>query len=219
MVNAVGNPIERCERFIEAFGRQESRNSRVPDAAAGLWDRAPTPTGRRDAAAGRREIAVPLPRPAVCATHRHLSRGDMNNAYISAFAALAGSGIGAIASFATTWLTQDAQERARRVAQAMTRRERLYGEFIEEASKLFTDALTHQFDDPSKFVRLYALVGKLRLCAPSNVIAKAEEVMQHIVEVYHLPTEISAIRKTGSGTTSMCFGRSAKLVAKTWAFR
>src|SRR5205085_5586923 len=94
-----------------------------------------------------------------------------------------------------------------------------FSEFIEEASKLFTDALTHQFDDPSKFVRLYALVGKLRLCAPSNVIAKAEEVMQHIVEVYHLPTEISAIRKTGSGTTSMCFGRSAKLVAKTWAFR
>ena len=111
----------------------------------------------------------------------------MNNAYISAFAALAGSGIGAIASFTTTWLTQDAQQRARRVAQAMTQRERLYGEFIEEASKLFTDALTHQFDDPSKFVRLYALVGKLRLCAPSNVIAKAEEVMQHIVETYHLP--------------------------------
>lgn len=111
----------------------------------------------------------------------------MNSAYISAFAALAGSGIGAVASFVTTWLTQDAQSRAQRVAQAMTRRERLYREFIEEASKLFTDALTHQFDDPSKFVRLYALVGKLRLCAPSDVIAKAEEVMQHIVEIYHLP--------------------------------
>ena len=40
----------------------------------------------------------------------------MNSAYISAIAALAGSGIGAVASFATTWLTQDAQERARRVA-------------------------------------------------------------------------------------------------------
>jgi hypothetical protein len=111
----------------------------------------------------------------------------MNSAYISAIAALAGSGIGAIASFATTWLTQDAQARAQRAAQAMTRRERLYGEFIEEASKLFTDALTHQFDDPSKFVRLYALVGRLRLFAPANVIAKAEEVMQHIVETYRLP--------------------------------
>jgi hypothetical protein len=111
----------------------------------------------------------------------------MNGAYISAIAALAGSGIGAIASFATTWLTQDAQARAQRAAQAMTRRERLYGEFIEEASKLVTDALTHQFDDPSKFVRLYALVGRLRLCAPANVIAKAEQVMQRIVETYRPP--------------------------------
>jgi len=34
----------------------------------------------------------------------------MNNAYIPAVAALAGSAIGALASFATTWLTQHAQE-------------------------------------------------------------------------------------------------------------
>jgi hypothetical protein len=67
------------------------------------------------------------------------------------------------------------------------RREHLYGEFIEEASKLFTDALTHEPDDPPKFVRLYALVGRLRLFAPANVIAKADEVMQHIVETYRLP--------------------------------
>jgi hypothetical protein len=111
----------------------------------------------------------------------------MNSAYISAIAALAGSGIGAIASFATTWLTQDAQERTRRVAQRVTRREHLYGEFIEEASRLFTDALTHELDDPSKFVRLYAMVGRLRLLAPANVIASAEQVMQHIVETYYLP--------------------------------
>ncbi|HEY4835448.1 MAG TPA: hypothetical protein VII07_12350, partial [Bradyrhizobium sp.] len=111
----------------------------------------------------------------------------MNSAYISAIAALAGSGIGAVASFATTWLTQDAQERTRRVAQRVTRREHLYGEFIEEASRLFTDALTHELDDPSKFVRLYAMVGRLRLLAPANVIASAEQVMQHIVETYYLP--------------------------------
>jgi hypothetical protein len=111
----------------------------------------------------------------------------MDNAYISAIAALAGSGIGAVASFATTWLTQDAQVRAQRFAQAMTRRERLYGEFIEEASKLFADSLAHQLDDPSKFVRLYALVGRLRLFAPAHVISSAEEVMQNIAETYHLP--------------------------------
>src|SRR5260370_11112994 len=111
----------------------------------------------------------------------------MDNAYMSAVAALAGSAIGALASFATTWLTQHSQERAQRFAQAMTRREHLYGEFIEEASKLFTDALTHQLDEPSKFVRLYALVGNLRLCASANVIVKAEEVMRLIFETYNRP--------------------------------
>jgi hypothetical protein len=39
-------------------------------------------------------------------------RGAMNDAYMSGIAALAGSAIGALASFATTWLTQHSQERA-----------------------------------------------------------------------------------------------------------
>lgn len=111
----------------------------------------------------------------------------MNTAYVSAVAALAGSGIGALASFSTTWLTQHAEVRAQRFAKATARRELLIGEFIEEASKLLTDALTHEFDDPSKLVRLYALVGKLPLFAPADVISQAEEAMRHIVETYNLP--------------------------------
>jgi hypothetical protein len=78
----------------------------------------------------------------------------MDSAYMSGIAALAGSAIGGLASFATTWLTQHSQERARRSAKEITRREHLYGEFIDEASKLYTDARTHQLDDPSKFARL-----------------------------------------------------------------
>src|SRR4030081_359570 len=54
---------------------------------------------------------------------------------------------------------------------------------------LFTDALTHELDDPSKFVRLYALVGKLRLFASADVVSQAEEVMQRIVETYNLPNQ------------------------------
>jgi hypothetical protein len=111
----------------------------------------------------------------------------MNGAYISAFAALAGSAIGALASFATTWLTQHAQGRATRLAQEMSRRERVYGEFINEASRLLADALTHHLEDPSKMVTLYAIMGKLRLFAPANVVARADEVMGQIVEIYDLP--------------------------------
>jgi hypothetical protein len=61
------------------------------------------------------------------------------------------------------------------------------GGFIEEASKLFTDALTHELGDPSKFVALYALIAKLRLFASPRVIASAEQVMRRIVETYNLP--------------------------------
>jgi hypothetical protein len=111
----------------------------------------------------------------------------MNPAYISAFAALAGSAIGALASFATTWLTQHVQERAARLVQEKSRRERVYGEFINEASRLLADALTHHLEDPSKMVALYAIMGKLRLFAPTNVVARAEEVMGQIVEIYDLP--------------------------------
>lgn len=111
----------------------------------------------------------------------------MDAAYISAVAALAGSAIGALASLATTWLTQHAQARATRFAQEMDRRERLYGEFIDEASRLLADALTHHLEEPSKMVPLYAITGKLRLFASANVVARADEVMTQIVQIYDLP--------------------------------
>jgi hypothetical protein len=111
----------------------------------------------------------------------------MDNAYMSAISALAGSAIGGFATIATTWLTHHAQTRAQRFAEATARQERLYGEFIDEAAKLVTDALTHELDDPSKIVRLYALVGKLRLFASANVISQAEEVMRRIIQTYDLP--------------------------------
>jgi hypothetical protein len=70
----------------------------------------------------------------------------MDAAYISAFAALAGSAIGASASFVTTWLTHHAQQRATRLEQERSRRERLYGEFVDEVSRLLADALTHHLE-------------------------------------------------------------------------
>ena len=111
----------------------------------------------------------------------------MEAAYISAFAALAGSAIGASASFATTWLTQHTQQHATRLEQEMSRRERLYGEFIDEASRLIADALTHHLEEPSKMVPLYATLGKLRLFAYAYVVARADAVMAQIVEIYDLP--------------------------------
>jgi len=111
----------------------------------------------------------------------------MNQAYFTAFVALAGSTVGALASLGTTWLTESAHQRAQRSAESVSRREHLYGEFIEHASKLHIDALTHELEDPSKLVSLYALLCKLRLFAPNNVLSSADQILRQIVETYSEP--------------------------------
>ena len=111
----------------------------------------------------------------------------METAYISAFAALGGSIVGALTSFVTTWLTLNSQERANRAARETTRRESLYGQFIEEAAKLYTDALMSQPEDAKKFIGLYALTSKLRLFASPEVLTKAEQLIVQILEIYEDP--------------------------------
>ena len=51
----------------------------------------------------------------------------------------------------------------------MSRRDHLCGDLIEEASRLFPDALPLEFDEPSKFVRLHTLIERLCLFASAKV--------------------------------------------------
>ena len=71
-------------------------------------------------------------------------------ATISALSALAGSAIGALASGATTWFTQHHQEHAQRHNQEASRRERLFGEFIDQASQTYLDAMVQDGWTPSQ---------------------------------------------------------------------
>jgi len=113
----------------------------------------------------------------------------MDAAYISAIAALGGSAVGALASFMTTWLTLNSQQRANRWAREMSRRETLYGEFIEEASKLYTDSLMNRSEEPTKLVRIYALSNKLRLFSSTDVLTKVEDVMTRLLQTYENPAQ------------------------------
>ena len=87
----------------------------------------------------------------------------MDSASISAFAALGGALIGGLTSFATSWLTQQTQARAQQLAHKLTRREELYKDFIEEASKLYADSLVHDTPDVSQLIRLYAMISMMRV--------------------------------------------------------
>ena len=111
----------------------------------------------------------------------------MDTVYVSALAALGGSAIGALASIGTSWLTQRYQNQSQRAAEKSARLEQIFGEFIDQASRVLADALTHQLEDPSTLVPLYATVGKLRLYASSKTVASADEVMSRILEAYSSP--------------------------------
>jgi hypothetical protein len=113
----------------------------------------------------------------------------MDTTYFSAVAALAGSAIGALASVATTWVTQFSQARATQRLQDRARREALYSEFIREASKLFADAFEHELDDPAKLVQLYAIVNTIRLFGQPRTLEEAERVMNQIGAAYFAPNK------------------------------
>jgi len=113
----------------------------------------------------------------------------MDQAYISAIAALAGSVVGGFTSLATSWLTQRAQFRAQRVGHDLEKREDLYSHFIEEASRLYADAFEHDVADAAKFVKLYALISRMRVLSSQRIIDSADRVARVIVETYLAPNK------------------------------
>jgi hypothetical protein len=111
----------------------------------------------------------------------------MNPAALSALSALAGSAIGALASLMTTWITQHHQDRVQRKSQEYSRRERLFGDFIVQASKLYADSLTHNKVDPSALVPLYAVKAQLGLFASKETTERADEALRLIIDSYFRP--------------------------------
>lgn len=111
----------------------------------------------------------------------------MDATYLPAIAALAGSAIGGLTSFASASLTQRHQDRAQLLAQDIARRQKLYKQFLDEASKLYADALAHDKAEIAALVSVYALISRMRVVSSSVVVEKAQEVLQVIVEAYFAP--------------------------------
>jgi hypothetical protein len=113
----------------------------------------------------------------------------MDYAYVPALAAFGGSAVGGLTSLAATWLTQRRKDSARRLTQEKTRRQKLYKQFIDEASKLYADALVHDKSEVSSLVDMYALIGRMRILSSDAVIAKAEAVARMIIDTYFSPNK------------------------------
>ena len=126
----------------------------------------------------------------------------MDAGYFSAFAALAGSTIGALTTLGASWLTQREQLRTQQLTHDIGPREDL---FIEEASKVYADAIEHEPTDAahvSKLVRLYALISRMRVLSSLPIIEHADRVVRTIIDTYLEPKmtlrEVSEALKTSA---------------------
>lgn len=113
----------------------------------------------------------------------------MSPTLLSALAALAGALIGGVASLGSSWLTQSIEQRARNREHDRARREALFTDFINEASRLYGDALSHEKDDVLDMVQLYAILGRIRLISCERVVTSAEKTMDAIIDSYLAPNK------------------------------
>lgn len=111
----------------------------------------------------------------------------MDQAYISTISALSGTVIGGLTSFATSWLVQNAQARAARLAVERTKREDLYGRFLDTLSMLYSDALSSEKVDYAKLVNAFALKGRVMLLSTSPVVDSADACLKALVDLYMGP--------------------------------
>jgi hypothetical protein len=76
----------------------------------------------------------------------------MNPASLSALAALSGSAVGGLTSFFSSWLGQSGQLRSQLFLNDKGRRQELYREFVDEASRSYVDSLTRDTPDLTRLV-------------------------------------------------------------------
>ncbi len=111
----------------------------------------------------------------------------MDAATITAAAAICGSMVGALGSFVGTFFTQRYHDQRDLLAARMTRCEILYSDFITESARLLVDALEHNEVDPKTLVPAYALMSRIRIGSPPEVLAAADDVLKTIIATYPQP--------------------------------
>jgi hypothetical protein len=110
----------------------------------------------------------------------------MDASIISALAALGGAAIGGLTSIVGAWLTQQTQVTAQELTQDKLRRQELYREFIEDASKTYGDALQHDKTDIA-LVGIYTRISRMRVLSSPKVVESAEQAARAIIDAYLAP--------------------------------
>lgn len=112
---------------------------------------------------------------------------------ITAAAAVGGSLVGGLASFATTFFTQRHHVHTERISKELDRREDIYIRFNELAAELMLEALDHNLDKPARLIGLITITGRIRLISSDEVLAAAEAVIAGILAAYERPAMDPAV--------------------------
>ncbi len=138
----------------------------------------------------------------------------MEQAIISALAAVLGSLVGGASSIATAWFTQKAQGRRESVNAEIRRRELVYTEFINECAKLAVDAYNRTLESPETLMNAYALLNRIRLTSSDSVVEAAEQTINGIVDQYFGPNlsmeELHKMAVSGRADLLKAFSASAR---------
>jgi len=111
----------------------------------------------------------------------------LDSTIVTGAAAVTGTLLGGLASFASTYFTARRQGHDERVLRDLERREELYAKFNELGSNLLLDAIEHPLDDARKLIGIASLAGRIRLTGSAEVLEAAEAVIDHLIETYQRP--------------------------------
>jgi hypothetical protein len=106
---------------------------------------------------------------------------------MSALAALTGAAVGGLTSGIANWLNHRSQLRAQWLLHEKSRRQILYADFIEDASKCYIDALQHGEGNIPGLIGLYAKLSRMRALSSTPVVQHADEVARKILDTYLEP--------------------------------
>jgi len=136
----------------------------------------------------------------------------MNPSYFPTLAALIGTVVGGLTSFLTSWTTTTAQTRAQRMAAEKSKREELFGHFLEEMARLYARAFSEDKVDYGVLVQIFALKGRIELVASKPVSEASTNAIKHILDVYIGPNLSPAeVRALLDDPNSNFLGRFAEV--------
>ena len=74
------------------------------------------------------------------------------------------------------------------MANEKEKRESLFGKFLDEAAKLYADAMQNKREDaPAAMIGIYALTNRIRLSSSARVVEKADAITEIIMDTYLSP--------------------------------